>query len=163
MGKTLTSVLNVTVVRDDSAVAEPVNVTGWTIEEETGALPAALWEAAKPTLTQSEPSARLITGCVVGVKKFKPPSGTLGPKALPGSVSWHRLEVRVVNKRRGSQEFPSATHSRNVQPVIASRQAQQKEIVEALATLGFSVQSQTPARFHDLQADPLAGAVASLG
>lgn len=162
MGKKLESVLNVTVVCDEVSTGQPVNLSGWTFEEETGALPAALWDANKPTLKQSEPTARLITGCVVGLKGLKPPSGKLGPQASLGSVGWHRLEVRVVKKWKVLQEFPATTRSRKVRTVIKSTQSQQKEIVEALATLGFSLGWQPPKDFRDLQADPLSGQVAGV-
>jgi hypothetical protein len=161
MGKTLKSVLNVTVVRDEGSVGEPVNLSHWTFAEETGSLPAAIWDPSKPTMKPPEPSARVIPGCIVGVKRLKPPSGKLGPNASLGNITWHRLEVAVVKKRGVSQTFPSTTHSRNVQPVMVSRQSQQKDIADALATAGFSLawQRQVQVRFRDLQADPLAGAV----
>ncbi len=161
MGKKLKSVLNVTVVRDEGSIAEPVNLSQWTFEEETGSLPAAIWDPSKPTMKPPEPSARVIPGCIVGVKRLKPPSGKLGPNASLGNITWQRLEVAVVKKRGVSQVFPSTTHSRNVQPVMVSRQSQQKEIADALGAVGFSLawQRQTQVRFRDLQADPLAGAV----
>lgn len=159
MGKKLESTLNVTIVRDEGAVTEAVNVAGWTIEEERGALPAALWDAAKPTIKKSEPSARLITGCVVGIKRFKPPAGKLGPSAPLGNVSWYRLEVGVVKKWTITQEFPTTTDSREVLPVMIAKQARQKEIVDALATLGFGLQWQPATSFRELESEPLSGTV----
>ncbi|HKR13831.1 MAG TPA: DUF6603 domain-containing protein [Pyrinomonadaceae bacterium] len=160
MGKKLGSVLNVTVVRDEGSTTTPVNLSQWTVVEETGSLPAALWDEAKPTLKQSEPSARVIPGCIVGLKRLKPPLGKLGPNAPLGNITWHPLEVAIVKKWHETQSFPSTTHSRSVQPVMVSKQTQQKEIVEALASVGFSLgwKPQAEPRFRDLQADPLAGA-----
>lgn len=161
MGKTLGSVLNVTVVRDEGATPAPVNISQWTVEADTGSLPAALWDEAKPALKQTEPSARVIPGCIVGVKRLKPPSGKLGPNAPLGAITWHRLQVGLVKHSGVTQSFPSTTHSRNVQPVMASKQTQQKEIVAALSSIGFSLgwKPEAQVRFRDLQADPLAGAV----
>ncbi len=161
MGKKLDSVLNVTVIREGGSTPEPVNLSQWTIEADTGSLPSALWNEAKPSLKQSEPSAKVIPGCLVGLKRLKPPSGKLGPNAPLGNITWFQLKLGTVKKSGVQQNFPGTTHSRNVQPVMASRQAQQKEIVDVLASVGFSLgwKPQTQVRFRDLQADPLAGAV----
>jgi hypothetical protein len=161
MGKKLESVLNVTVVRDGGATPEAVNLSKWTVEAETGSLPAALWDNAKPTLKQSEPSARVIPGCIVGLKRLKPPAGKLGPNAPLGNITWFSLKVGNVEKKGVKQNFPTTTYSRNVQPVMVSRQTKQKEIVDVLASVGFSLEWKPEAqlRFRDLQADPLAGGV----
>ena len=158
MGKTLKSVLNVTVVRDDGAVHP--NVSDWTMEVETGSLPAALWDAAPPQLKLSEPSAKLIDKCIVGVKSLKPPRGTLGPEAPLPQITWQRLDGATVNKRAGVQEFPTQTRARDVQTVVVGKNVQQKAIVDALATAGFKLNWQASQGFRELQSEPLAGAVA---
>jgi len=163
MGKTLDSVLNVTVVHDDLLDNHPVGLADWTIETETGSLPAALWDAAKPDLRPSEPSAKLIDGCITGIKRLKPPSGKLGKSATPPKIEWHRLAVGTVPKSGASQEFRGATRDRNIQSALAQRQVEQKKVAGALAAAGFTLSWQ-PAqqiRFRELQAEPLAGAVAA--
>src|SRR6185369_7809269 len=60
MGKAIDSVLNVTMVCDEGGQAEPVKMSGWTIEEEIGALPAAVWEPGKPNMKPTEPTAKLV-------------------------------------------------------------------------------------------------------
>jgi len=162
MGKNLDSVLNVTVVRDDVPIHP--DLSKWTIEYETGSLPAALWDAAKPNLKLTEPSAKLIEKCITGIKRLKPPSGTLGPTARLAEITWQRLDKATVNKSDVLQEIPKTTRSRDVQTVVAGKQVQQKTIVEALKTAGFSLSWQAAPpeiRFRELQAEPLAGAVAA--
>ena len=157
MGKTLTSVLNVTVVNDDGT-AHP-DLSDWTIELETGSLPAALWDPAKPNLKPSEPSARLMEKCIVGVKRLKPPRGKLGPQAPLPQITWQRLDPATVTRRAGLQEIPTKTRSRDVQTVVLGKKVEQKAIVDALATAGFVLNWQAPQDFRELQAEPLAGAV----
>ena len=53
MGKALESTLNVTIVSDELSAADKVALSEWTMEEETSALPAALWDPAKPNLRPS--------------------------------------------------------------------------------------------------------------
>jgi uncharacterized protein DUF6603 len=163
MGKTLESVLNVTMVRDEISVTHPVDLAEWILEEETGSLPAALWDAAKPNLKPSEPSAKLIEGCITGIKRLKPPSGKLGKRAEPPKIEWHPLGAGSVSKSGTSQEIPSPARTRNIQAVLTQRQDEQKKIVNALSSAGFSLawQPRTEIRFRELQADPLAGVVAA--
>jgi hypothetical protein len=163
MGKSLNSVLNVTIVNDE--VAGPVmDVSGWTMEEETSALPAAVWDPARPNLRPSEPSAKLIDGCITGIKKLRPPRGKLGNHASP-AIQWHVLLVGVVRRSETSQEIPGATVNRDVQPLVVARQDNQKKVAAALAAAGFALTWEaTPVadvRFRELQADPLGGAVAA--
>ena len=158
MGKTLTSVLNVTVVSDDGTV-QP-DLSDWTIEPETGALPAALWDPAKPNLKPTEPSAKLMDTCIVGVKRLKPPRGTLGPQAPLPQITWQGLDKATVSKRQGSQDIPTKTRSRDVQNVVVAKKVEQKAIVDALATAGFNLNWETPQGFRELQGEPLAGAIA---
>lgn len=165
IGKALESTLNVTIVCDDGSQAQPVDLKGWTIEEETSSMPAALWDAAQPEPKgPSDPSAKLIPDCITGIKRLKPPAGKLGPQAAPSEITWHEITRVVVSKSGASQEITSATRSRNVQAAVASKQAEQKQIVEALTEAGFNLawkSGQTEIRFRELQADPLAGAVAT--
>jgi uncharacterized protein DUF6603 len=158
MGKKLESVLNVTLVREDGS-AQP-DLSGWTFAEERGALPAALWDSEAPNLKKSEPSAKLIDKCITGIKRLKPPSGTLGPQAPLPQMGWQVLDRKTVTKSKVSQDIPAQTRSRDVQIAVAEKRAQQKAIVEALRTAGFQLNWQTPQTFRELQADPLAGAVA---
>lgn len=162
MGKKLQSVLNATVVCDDTSAAQP-NLSGWTIEEETGSLPDAIWNPEKPTLTASEPSAKLIDGCITGIKRLKPPAGKLGKRAAPPKIEWHPLEAGTVAKPATTQESPASTRSRTIQPTLAQKQEEQKKIAAALQTAGFTLSWQAAQRvsFRELQADPLAGAVAA--
>ena len=163
MGKTLKSVLNVTVVRDDNLGTHPVGLSEWIFEEETGSLAAAVWDPAKPNLKPSEPSAKLIGNCITGVKRLKPPSGKLGKSAPLTELSWQPLDVATVKRSEGEQGSPSATRSRNVQSEVSAKQAEQKTIADALFAAGFNLewQPQAQVRFRELQADPLAGAVGS--
>lgn len=164
MGKTLGSVLNVTIVQDEAGKTRPTNLAGWTMEEEISALPAALWDPAKPNLTPSEPSAKLLEGCITGLKKLRPPRGTLGNKFAPKRLDWHALAVREVSRPLASQETPSATTSRDIRSSMAAKQDEQKKVAAALTTAGFTLAWTAPAtevRFRELQADPLAGVVAA--
>src|SRR6185369_14181237 len=85
MGKGIKSVLNVTLVRDDVSSVEAVEMEGWTIEEEISALPASVWEPGVPNMKPTEPTATLLAGCITGIKRLKPPRGTLGKQAAPGA------------------------------------------------------------------------------
>jgi hypothetical protein len=165
MGKKLESVLNVTIVQDEASGTRPTDLAGWTMEEEISALPAALWDPAKPNLRPSEPSAKLIESCITGLKKLKPPRGKLGNKSAPPPLDWHRLDVLEVPRSLKSQEIPSATISRDIRPLIVAKQDNQKQVAAALSAAGFALtwQAAPPAevRFRELQADPLAGAVAA--
>ena len=167
MGKGITSVLNVTIVRDDIAIAETVeavDVTGWTMEEEIGNLPAAVWEPGAPNMRPTEPTAKLIEGCITGLKRLKPPRGKLGRKAAPPPLEWHVLEKGKVAQSTTAQKKPAAKGARNIQTVVAQKQTEQKNIVAALSSAGFSLTwqavPQADVRMRELQADPLAGAVA---
>ena len=163
MGKTLDSVLNVTVVQDEVS-ASTFELSGWTMEEETSALPAAVWDPAKPNLRPSEPSAKLIEGCITGIKKLKPPRGKLGKEAVP-EITRHRLPVLNVPWSATSQEIPPATVSRDIQPVVIAKQDTQEKVAAALSAAGFPLTWQAApvaqVRFRELQADPLGGAVAA--
>jgi hypothetical protein len=164
MGKGLESVLNVTIVRDESAAAA-LDLSGWTMEEEISALPASLWDPAKPNLKPSEPSAKMIEGGITGVKKLKPPRGKLGKKVVPPPIEWHQLEAFPVPRSATSQEIPSGTGSRDLRQVMVEKQDHHKEMVAAMTLAGFTLtwQPTAPAevRFRELQADPLAGIVAA--
>ena len=163
MGKKLQSVLNVTVVRDELSKPQPVNLTNWTLKAETASMPAALWDATKPDLSPSEPSAKLIEGCITGVKWLKPPRGKLGKRAEPPKIEWHPLDPGKVLKSTTEQGIPKPGTVRNIQPVLAQKQAEQKKIVEACALAGFSLtwKPTQDVRFRELQADPLVGGVAA--
>jgi hypothetical protein len=169
MGKTLQSVLNVTIVRDDVSATRAVDLTDWTIEEETGSLPAALWDAAKPDSKHPpEPSAKLIADCITGLKRLKPPDGQRGQQVRlsKSEITWERLHTEPpVAKSGASHELPSKTRARNVQSAMADKQAEQKRVADALAAVGFDLafnpDGQPAIRFRELQAEPLAGAVAT--
>ena len=165
VGKKLESVLNVTIVRDDVSPPQPVDTTGWTLEEETDSLPAALWDAAKPNPKgPAEPEARLIQNCITGIKRLVPPAGEYGAAISPPAMSWTRLSPVRVSRPSELQENPAKTRARNIQKAIDSKQAEQKRVFDALAAAGFRLAwqpAQTPVRCRDLQAEPLAGAVAT--
>lgn len=163
MDRKLQSVLNVTVVRDDVSGIHSEDVSAWTFEQEISSLPAALWDSAKPNLKLSEPSAKLIDGCISGIKRLKPPNGKLGKRAAPPKIEWHQLKAGEVIKSEASQEFGSSTRSRNVQQVVIQKKGEQQNIVNALSAAGFSLEwkPQEQIRFRELQAEPLAGAVAA--
>src|SRR6185295_8600261 len=124
MGRTLNSVLNATVICDDISAAQP-ELSGWSIEEEIGSVPEAIWNPEKPTLAASEPSAKLIDGCITGIRRLKPPSGKLGKRATPPQIEWHPLAAGTVVKSETRQESPSATRSRNIQTALAQKQDEQ--------------------------------------
>ncbi|HWF89128.1 MAG TPA: DUF6603 domain-containing protein, partial [Pyrinomonadaceae bacterium] len=165
MGKTLESSLNVTIVKDEATGTSSVEMAGWTMEEELSSLPAALWDPAQPNLRPSEPSAKLIPECITGIKSLKPPRGKLGQQVVPPPIDWRRLEVGTVARSTTSQEIPAASRTRDLRPVMVEKQDKQKSVVAALRTAGFALtwEAPTPAdvRFRELQADPLAGAVAA--
>ena len=163
MGKKFESVLNVAVVRDELGVTESIDLSQWGLKEETGSVPAALWDAAKPNLRPTEPSAKLIDKCVTGIERLRPPRAKLGKRAEPPTIEWHPLEPGSVSKSATSQEVPTATHARNIQPVLVQKREEQTKIAEALATAGFTLswQSTQEIRFRELQAEPLKGAVAA--
>ncbi len=165
MGKGIDSVLNVTMVCDEGGQAEPVQMSGWTIEEEIGSLAAAVWEPGKPNMKPTEPTAKLVEGCITGIKRLKPPAGALGKKAQLGQLEWHALEGFRVVGSKATQKKPAAKGARNIQSLVANKQAEQQNIVNALSSVGFSLTWQSNAepavRFRELQADPLAGEVAA--
>jgi hypothetical protein len=164
MGKELDSVLNVTIVKVELSGTSAVPLAGWAMEEETCALPAALWDPDRPNLTPSEPSAKMIQGGITGVRKIKPPRGKLGKKIELPPINWHRLEIVTVQRPTAPQEIPAASRTRDVRSVLADQQDNQKKVVAALEACGFALTWEAPApaevRFRELQADPLAGAVA---
>jgi hypothetical protein len=165
MGKALDSTLNVTIVKDEVSGPNPVQMSGWTMAEELSALPAALWDPAKPNLRPSEPSAKLIPQCITGIKSLKPPRGKLGNEVVPQPIEWHRLDDGTVSRSTTSQEIPAASRLRDLRSVMVEKQDQQEKVVAGLKTAGFALTWQAPApadvRFRELQADPLAGAVAA--
>src|SRR6185437_12054121 len=119
----------------------------------------------QPNLRPSEPSAKLIPECITGIKSLKPPRGTLGQKIVPPAVDWHRLDPGTVARSTTAQEIPAASRTRDLRPVMVEKQDKQKNVVAALNSAGFALTWQAPApadvRFRELQADPLAGAVAA--
>lgn len=167
MGKPLTSVLNVTIVRDDGSMIQPVDLTKWIIEEETNALPAALWDSALPNPKgPSEPTAKLIPNCITGIKRLKPPKAERGPGVAPTDLGWQQLTKIPVSKPTAELKIPSAGSFRNVQAAVAKKQAEQEQIAGVLASAGFTLawkpaQAQTDIKFRELQAEPLVGAVAN--
>lgn len=165
MGKAIDSVLNVTMVRDEGLEVEAVKMSDWAIEEEIGSLAAAVWEPGKPNMKPIEPTAKLVEGCITGIKRLKPPPGTVGKKAELPPLQWHRLDAFEVARSKATQKKPPAKGTRNVQTLAAQKQADQENIVNALSSVGFSLTwqkvSQSEVRFRELQADPLAGEVAA--
>ena len=165
MGKGLESVLNVTIVKEELSGTSPVELKDWAMREEISALPAALWDPDKPNLKPSEPSAKMLPGGITGVNKIKPPRGTLGKEVVPPAIEWLKLEAGKVARSATSQEIPGASRTRDIRPVMADHQDDQKKVVAALKAAGFALTYQAPApadvRFRELQADPLAGAVAA--
>jgi hypothetical protein len=165
MGKGIDSVLNVTMVRDEGEQVEAVKMSGWTIEAETGSLPAAVWQPGKPNMKPTEPTAKLVEGCITGIKRLKAPAGTLGKKAELPAVEWHALEVFKVVRLKATQKKPAAKGARSIQTLVAQKQAEQQNIVNALSSVGFALMWQSvkesDVRFRELQADPLAGEVAA--
>ena len=165
MGKGIDSVLNVTMVSDEGGQVEPVKMSGWTIEEEIGSLAAAVWQPGQPNMKPTEPTAKLVEGCITGIKRLKPPAGTLGKKAELPPLQWHSLEAFRVVRSKATQKKPPAKGTRNVQTLSAQKQAEQENVVKALSSVGFSLTwekvLQSEVRFRELQADPLAGEVAA--
>lgn len=163
MGKSLNSVLNVTIVRDDVSLTQPVDLADWTIEAETSSLPAALWDTEVPNLkAPPKPSAKLIPDCITGIKRLKPKGGDYGPEATRSGVSWSPLTPVRVPLSGASQQIPSATRSQNIQAAVAGKQAEQKRIADALSAAGFNLAwqpAQTEIRFRELQAEPMSGSV----
>ena len=127
MGREIQSVLNVTIVRDDASLVEPVEVPDWTIEEEVGSLPAALWEPGQPNMRPSEPTNKLVNGCITGVKRLKPTRGALGKKATPPPIEWHPLAAGNVLKSTTIQEKPGAGGLREVQPTGGPKASRSRE------------------------------------
>lgn len=165
MGKELTSVLNVTVVRDDVGETSSVDLSQWFVETEKASLPASLWDPSKPKpFGPSEPSAELVPDCITGLKSLKPPPGRRGAQATLTKITWHPLEPFPVPRPSTRQESPTATRARDVQTAAAAKQSRHEGVAGALAAAGFNLAWQpTPqaqVRFRELQAEPLAGGVA---
>jgi len=165
MGRALDSVLNVTIVHDDASLVEAVELTGWTVEEEKGSLPAALWEPGVPNMRPSEPTATMVDGCITGLKRLKPPRGALGKEATPPPIEWHKLAEGRVSQPSATQQRPGRSNDRNIQPLVVQKQDNQKKIVAVLASVGFPLGwkeiPQAEIRFRELQANPLSGVVAA--
>ncbi len=165
MGRGIDSVLNVTIVKDDASLVEAVELSEWTMEEERGSLPAALWQPGAPNMRPSEPTARMVDGCITGLKRLKPPRGALGKPATPPPIEWHKLAEGRVAQSNTTQQRPGRSNDRNIQPLVVQKQDNQKKIVAALATIGFSLGwqevPQAEIRFRELQANPLSGEVAA--
>jgi hypothetical protein len=165
MGRAIDSVLNVTIVHDDASLVEPVELSGWTVEEEKGSLPAALWEPGVPNMRPTEPTANMVDGCITGLKRLKPPRGALGKQATPPPIEWHKLAEGRVPPSSTTQKKPGLSQNRNMQPLVVQKQDNQKKIVAALSTIGFPLEwkevPQAEVRFRELQANPLAGEVAA--
>lgn len=165
MGRAIDSVLNVTIVEDNASLVGAVELSDWTIEEERGSLPAALWEPGVPNMRPSEPTAKMVEGCITGLKRLKPPRGKLGMQATPPAIEWHKLAAGRVSQSTATQQRPGRSNDRNIQPLVIQKQDSQKKIVAALATIGFSLGwqevPQAEIRFRELQANPLGGEVAA--
>lgn len=163
MGKSLDSVLNVTVVQDDISGTLPIDVSTWEMVKETSSLPAALWDPAKPNLKPSEPSAKMIPGGITGIKKLKPPRGKLGNKVELPPIDWNPLDAGTVTRLTTRQEIPAASRTRDLRPAMVEKKVDQQNVVAALKAAGFALTWEQPAevRFRELQADPLAGSVAA--
>jgi hypothetical protein len=165
MGKAIDSVLNVTMIRDEGAQVEAVKMAGWSIDEEIGSLAAAMWEPGQPNMKPTEPTAKLVEGCITGIKLLKPPPGALGKKAELPPIEWHPLDAFKVVRSKATQQKPSAKGARNIQTLVGKKQPDQQAIVNALSSAGFSLTwqpvSQSEVRFRELQAEPLAGEVAA--
>lgn len=167
MGKSMQSVLNVTVVRDEvSKTGEvsqtlPVDLSKWTLEAETTSLPAALWDAG-PLKPPSEPSAELIPDCITGIKRLKPPEGERGARATLSEMTWHRLDSPSIPRAGAKQDAPTLWRSRDAGRDAAGKLETHKSVAEALTAAGFTLAWQAPPEvsFRELQAVPLSGAVA---
>ena len=122
MGKGIDSVLNVTMVSDEGSQVEAVKMSGWTIEEEIGSLAAAVWQPGKPNMKPTEPTAKLVEGCITGIKRLKPPAGRLGKKAELPPIEWHPLASFKVVRLKATQKKPAAKGTRNVQALVAKKQ-----------------------------------------
>jgi hypothetical protein len=113
----------------------------------------------------SEPTSKLVNGCITGIKRLKPKRGAIGKKATPPPIDWNPLATGNVLKSSTSQEKPGAGGVRDVRQLVAQKQADQENIVAALSAAGFPLtwKAVPPAdvRFRELNADPLAGAVAA--
>jgi hypothetical protein len=164
MGKTLKSVLNVTVVRDKGSQATSVDLSDWSVETETASLPAALWDVSKPKPDgPSEPTADLVPDCITGIKGLKPPAGRRGNKVTFSKMTWHALEPATVPRTSAEQRVPKKADSRDVQTAAAGKANKHEGYAVALAAAGFNLAwlpPQSPVRFRELQAEPLAGEVA---
>ena len=154
-------------MRDHVSPPQPVDTKGWRLEEETDSLPAALWDPAKPNPKDpAEPDARRVENCISGIKRLVPPAGEYGAAISPPAVKWTALTAVRVPKSGELQEIPAGTRARNIQEAINNNQTEQKRVFDALTAVGFRLAwrpGKTPVRFHDLQAEPMAGAVAKSG
>ena len=164
MGKKMSSVLNVTVVRDDGAQARPEDISKWTVEEETASLPAALWDATPPDPNgPSEPTAKLVPNCITGIKRLRPPAGVRGERVAFSGLSWHGLDAPTVRRTDAKQKPPAKTRARDVQTDASAKQDRHKSVADALAALGFDLAwrpASSAVRFRELQDEPLSDAAA---
>ncbi|HEU4391420.1 MAG TPA: hypothetical protein VFV34_26710, partial [Blastocatellia bacterium] len=91
------------------------------------------------------------------------PKGKLGQCASLAELQWRLLEAGRVTKSTSAQDIPSGTGARDIQAVVAGKQAVYKRVADALSQSGFTLgcwQPQTDIRFRELRDEPLAGDVA---
>lgn len=164
MGKKMSSVLNVTVVRDDGAQARPEDISKWIVEEERASLPAALWDATPPDPNgPGEPTAELVPDCITGLKRLKPPAGAHGDHATFSGLSWHALDGTTVRRTDAKQKPPTRTRARDVHTAAAAKQDRHQSVADALAAVGFYLAwrpASSAVRFRELQDEPLSDAAA---
>ena len=98
MGKKLESVLNVTVIPDDSPAVQPESYRDGPSKRNSARCLMLFGILKNRTLSPSEPSAKLIDGCITGIKRLKPPAGKLGKRATPPKIEWHSLEAGTVSE-----------------------------------------------------------------
>jgi hypothetical protein len=165
--KSLASPLVVTIVREnaDGKVANLDNLQKWTLEEDRSAMPAAVWDIT-PLNTTGVPDAKTVDGCIVGIRRLRPPTG--GPRGQSiGGVTADALgadpldDLALGAEQRTPQAAPRMAW--DAIPQVEGDATLRESIKNALVRAGFAEAAhfETQAGIaRPLDAVPLAGAMA---
>ena len=139
MGVTaLESPLVVSVVDEDNA-GRVNNLDRWTVEADRSAMPAAVWDTGALDSTAA-PDAKTVPGCVVGMRRLRPPTG--GPRGekiggvTPEALSYFPLPDRPVAEKPGPQAAPGQAW--DTIPRVQGDATRRQRIAAALAQAGFA-------------------------
>ncbi len=163
----LTSTLNVAIVRSEAETAIDLNGESsspprpWSIEYERTGCPAALWDTEPAAV--GNPSAKVIAGCIVGVKSMKPPPGgpegaALGPFTLEADALTEGLPEaeRVAGTQDAVRPAPGSAED-----ALTGANAARSELLSEMKNAGFTLPPEpspsSPPSLRTLYAPPLSG------